>query len=69
MFDVLDSMSPRRQYSIAADTAVALGLAGAVGAAATGLTDWQEIAPLHGASRQLHSRREGKSGSHAMDTG
>ena len=37
VFDALDSMSPRRQYSIAADTAVALGLAGAVGAAATGL--------------------------------
>jgi nitrite reductase/ring-hydroxylating ferredoxin subunit/uncharacterized membrane protein len=45
VFDALDSMSPRRQYSIAADTAVALGLAGAVGAAATGLTDWQDIDP------------------------
>jgi nitrite reductase/ring-hydroxylating ferredoxin subunit/uncharacterized membrane protein len=45
VFDGLDSMSPRRQYSIAADTAVALGLVGAVGAAATGLTDWQDIDP------------------------
>jgi nitrite reductase/ring-hydroxylating ferredoxin subunit/uncharacterized membrane protein len=45
VFDVLDSMNPRRQYSIAADTAVALGLAGAVAAAATGMTDWQDIDP------------------------
>jgi nitrite reductase/ring-hydroxylating ferredoxin subunit/uncharacterized membrane protein len=44
-FDALDSMSARRQYSIGADTAVAFGLAGAVGAAATGLTDWQDIDP------------------------
>lgn len=44
-FDALDSMSARRQYSIAADTAVALGLVGAAGAAATGLTDWQDIDP------------------------
>jgi len=44
-FDALDSMSARRQYSVAADTAVAFGLAGAVGAAAAGLTDWQAIDP------------------------
>ena len=44
-FDALDSMSARRQYSVGADTAVAFGLAGAVGAAATGLTDWQDIDP------------------------
>jgi uncharacterized membrane protein len=44
-FDALDSMTARRQYQIAADTAVAFGLAGAVGAAATGLTDWQDIDP------------------------
>jgi nitrite reductase/ring-hydroxylating ferredoxin subunit len=40
-----DSMSSRHQYSLAADTAVTLGLVGAVGAAATGLTDWQDIDP------------------------
>lgn len=45
MFDALDSMSHRRQYSLAADTALALGLAGALGAAACGLTDWQDIDP------------------------
>jgi hypothetical protein len=44
-FDALDSMSARRQYRVAADTAVALGLAGAVGTAAAGLTDWQDIDP------------------------
>jgi nitrite reductase/ring-hydroxylating ferredoxin subunit/uncharacterized membrane protein len=44
-FDALDSMNTRRQYRLAADTAVALGLVGALGAAATGLTDWQDIDP------------------------
>src|SRR5207302_2712839 len=43
VFDVLDSLSPRRQYSLAADSAVALGLAGACGAAVTGLRAWQDI--------------------------
>src|SRR5579864_2946094 len=41
VFDALDSMKTRQQYRVAADTAVALGLVGALGAAATGLTDWQ----------------------------
>jgi len=45
VFDALDSMSTGRQYRIAADTALSLGLAGAIGAAATGLTDWQDIDP------------------------
>src|SRR5437763_13841111 len=45
VFDALDTMKARREYRCAADTAVALGLAGAVGAAATGLTDWQDIDP------------------------
>lgn len=44
-FDALDSMGSRPEYSVAADAAVALGLVGAVGAAATGLTDWQDIDP------------------------
>jgi len=45
LFDALDSMSTDRHYSVAADTAIALGLVGAVGAAASGLTDWQDIDP------------------------
>jgi nitrite reductase/ring-hydroxylating ferredoxin subunit/uncharacterized membrane protein len=44
-FDALDAMGTRRQYRIAADTAVGFGLIGAVGAAASGLTDWQDIDP------------------------
>jgi len=44
-FDALDSMSRRGQYGVAADTAITVGLIGAAGAAATGLTDWQDIDP------------------------
>ncbi len=44
VFDALDSMGPRR-YNGAADTAVTLGLIGAVAAAAAGVTDWQDIDP------------------------
>jgi nitrite reductase/ring-hydroxylating ferredoxin subunit/uncharacterized membrane protein len=45
VFDALDSMSSRGRYRSAADAAVVLGLVGAAGAAATGLTDWQDIDP------------------------
>lgn len=45
VFDGLDAISTRREYRIAADTAVAFGLVGAVSAAAVGLTDWQDIDP------------------------
>lgn len=45
VFDAMDSMGRRRRFCAAADAAVALGLAGAVGAAATGVTDWQDIDP------------------------
>jgi len=44
-FDALDAMGNRRQYRVAADTALSLGLIGAAGAAVTGLTDWQDIDP------------------------
>ncbi len=44
-FDALESMTGRKSYGVAADAAVAVGLVGAVGAAATGLTDWQDIDP------------------------
>jgi nitrite reductase/ring-hydroxylating ferredoxin subunit/uncharacterized membrane protein len=45
VFDALDSMNTRRQYRVAADMAVTLGLVGAMGTAASGLTDWQDVDP------------------------
>jgi nitrite reductase/ring-hydroxylating ferredoxin subunit/uncharacterized membrane protein len=45
IFDALDSMSTRRQYRVAADGAVTIGLTAALGAAVTGLTDWQHVDP------------------------
>lgn len=45
IFDALDSMTAGRAYRAAADTAVTLGFVGAIGAAAAGLTDWQDIDP------------------------
>lgn len=48
--DVLDAASPRSIYKSSADAAIALGLGGALGAATTGLTDWQH---LTGRSRRI----------------
>jgi len=45
VFYALDGMTTRPRYRSAADTAVGIGLVGALGAAATGLTDWQDIDP------------------------
>lgn len=45
VFDAVDSIGSRREYRVAADAALSLGLVGAVGAAAAGLTDWQDIDP------------------------
>jgi len=44
-FDALDAMNSRKEYRVAADTALGLGLIGAAGAAVTGLTDYQDIDP------------------------
>jgi nitrite reductase/ring-hydroxylating ferredoxin subunit/uncharacterized membrane protein len=44
-FDALDAMGNRREYRVAADAALSVGLIGAVGAATTGLTDWQDVDP------------------------
>jgi nitrite reductase/ring-hydroxylating ferredoxin subunit/uncharacterized membrane protein len=50
VLDMLDGRSPRRVASgRGADAAIAIGLAGAAGAAVTGLTDWQHTS---GASRK-----------------
>lgn len=38
--DALEMISGRREFSPGADAAVAVGLAGAIGAAVTGVTDW-----------------------------
>jgi nitrite reductase/ring-hydroxylating ferredoxin subunit/uncharacterized membrane protein len=44
-FDALESMTGSRSYAVAADASVAMGFLGAVGAATTGITDWQDIDP------------------------
>ena len=40
--DAMESISGRRELGSGADVAITVGLVGAVGAAATGLTDWSE---------------------------
>jgi nitrite reductase/ring-hydroxylating ferredoxin subunit/uncharacterized membrane protein len=45
IFDAMESMTKRKAYGVVADAAVTVGLVGALGAAATGLTDWQDIDP------------------------
>ncbi len=45
VFDALDLICDRREFSLAADTSVAIGLLGAAGAAATGITDWSDVDP------------------------
>jgi nitrite reductase/ring-hydroxylating ferredoxin subunit/uncharacterized membrane protein len=45
MFDALDLTSHRREFSLAADTSLAIGLMGAAGAAVTGITDWSDVDP------------------------
>ena len=45
MFDALDLIGQRRQFSLAADTSLAIGLLGAAGAAITGITDWSDVDP------------------------
>jgi nitrite reductase/ring-hydroxylating ferredoxin subunit/uncharacterized membrane protein len=43
VLDRLESSTGRRGYGRSADTAVTIGVASAVGAAAAGLTDWQHL--------------------------
>ncbi len=45
VFDALDSIRGGEDFATAADGCVAIGLAAAVGAAVTGLTDWQDVDP------------------------
>ena len=45
LFDILDLTIDRREFALAADTSLAIGLVGAAGAAATGMTDWSDVDP------------------------
>ncbi len=45
VFDVIDAMGDRREFGAAADAALTIGIVGALGAAAAGLTDWQDTDP------------------------
>lgn len=45
VFDALDLAGNRRGFAVASDTSIAIGLAGAAGAAVTGLTDWSDVDP------------------------
>jgi len=45
VFDALDLIRNTREFSMAADTSVAIGLVGAAGAAVTGVTDWSDVDP------------------------
>jgi nitrite reductase/ring-hydroxylating ferredoxin subunit/uncharacterized membrane protein len=40
--DAMEAVSGREEFGSAADAAIAVGLVGALGAAATGITDWSE---------------------------
>jgi nitrite reductase/ring-hydroxylating ferredoxin subunit/uncharacterized membrane protein len=45
VFDALDLVLSHREFAVAADASIAIGIAGAAGAAATGMTDWSDVDP------------------------
>jgi nitrite reductase/ring-hydroxylating ferredoxin subunit/uncharacterized membrane protein len=45
VFDGLDLIANRRQFSKAAEASVAIGLVGALGAAVAGVVDWSDVDP------------------------
>lgn len=45
VFDALEMINSRHEFARAADTSVIIGLAGAAGAAVTGVTDWSDVDP------------------------
>jgi len=45
VFDALEMINSRHEFAVAADTSIMIGLAGAAGAAVTGLTDWSDVDP------------------------
>ena len=45
VFDGLDLVLNRREFALAAETSIAIGLVGAAGAVVTGVTDWSDVDP------------------------
>lgn len=45
VFDALDLALQRREFTLAADASIAVGLVAAAGAAATGIADWSDVDP------------------------
>jgi nitrite reductase/ring-hydroxylating ferredoxin subunit/uncharacterized membrane protein len=45
IFDLMDLIVNRREFASAADASIGIGLAGAAGAAITGITDWSDVDP------------------------
>ena len=45
VFDVLDLVCDRREFALACETSIGIGLLGAAGAAVTGMTDWSDVDP------------------------
>src|SRR5215469_9933185 len=44
-FDAFDSIGGNGEFALAAEASIAIGILGAAGAAATGLTDWSDVDP------------------------
>ncbi len=44
-FDLLDVIGGRREFAMAADASIAIGILAATGAAMTGVTDWSDVDP------------------------
>jgi nitrite reductase/ring-hydroxylating ferredoxin subunit/uncharacterized membrane protein len=44
-FDALGFVSDRREFALACETSIGIGLVGAAGAAVTGMTDWSDVDP------------------------
>lgn len=45
VFDLVDLITDRGEFASAADASIGVGLAGAAGAALTGITDWSDVDP------------------------
>jgi len=45
IFDLLSLILDRQEFASAADASIGIGLAGAAGAAVTGITDWSDVDP------------------------